>query len=130
MIGYLNNGQTASDTDLFQFGTYTNMPVLDPTSLKKLEWIAVERVYLSTPSSLRGKDLSNSMLAGHLEIYFPSDESLEFVDREAKKLGIKLRRSEMECLALALEMEEEIWTDVERVRKVAEELGIKWRSGL
>ena len=70
------------------------------------------------------------MLAGHLEIYFPSDESLEFVDREAKKLGIKLRRSEMECLALALEMEEEIWTDVERVRKVAEELGIKWRSGL
>ncbi len=106
------------------------MPVLDPTSLKKLEWIAVERVFLSTPSSLRGKDLSNPMLAGHLEIYFPSEESLKFVDRKAKKLGIKLRKSEVECLALALEMEEEIWTDVERVRRVAEELGIKWRSGL
>ncbi len=110
------------------------MVVLDASGVLNAFGFRFDRKFYTTPSVMEEiKDLrsraivESGTIQGKLMVLLPSKESLEKVREAARKLGFekKLSKTDMDIIALALDLKDELWTDDKTLAKLANKLGIK-----
>ncbi len=110
------------------------MVVLDASGILNAFGFRFDRTFYTTHSvideikDLRSKSLVETGIeSGRLKVIAPGDEAIELVKNAARKLKLekRLSKTDIEVLALALELKEELWTDDKPMARVAKSLGIK-----
>ncbi len=110
------------------------MVVLDASGILNAFGFRYDRKFYTTPSVIDEiKDLRSRSIVdvgitdGNLIAMKPAEASVEFVRAKARELGLqkKLSKTDIEVLALAWEMKDEVWTDDKAMRRLATKLGIK-----
>ncbi len=110
------------------------MVVLDASGILNAFGFRFDRVFYTTPSvideirDLRSRSLVEAgIMQGKLIARIPSEKSLERAREKARELGLEgnLSKTDLDVIALALDLKDEIWTDDKAIRKVAKALGLK-----
>ena len=112
------------------------MPVLDasailnafPFRFENEQYFTVHEV-LDELKDFRARAILEAGIAsGKLKVMMPSEEAITRVDEVSR--GMNLSNTDVRVLALALDLNEELWTDDFGMIKVAKKLGIKCKGVL
>ncbi len=113
------------------------MVVLDASGILNAFGFRFDRTFYTTHSvideikDLRSKTLVESgIISGKLKVLQPSKKNIGIVIKEAKKIKLDkvLSKTDIEVLALGLELEDEVWTDDNAMARVGKKLGIKTKG--
>ena len=110
------------------------MPVLDASAIlnafpfhfeSEIKYLTVPEVVRELKDSRSRAIAEAGVQAGILLVTSPSEEFVEKVKKIGKRFGLSI--TDVKALALALEKEEEIWTDDYGIQKVAKRLGVRYK---